>query len=72
MVTKIKIKLCLTKKNTSKNNYKQNDKMRLVALMLIGLIIILNLSLSIKAYKNPNTVFGRNVIVHLFEWKWNE
>nr|AGE83100.1 AMY [Phlebotomus papatasi] len=39
--------------------------------ILIALAVIVT-SLSVRAQFNPHFIDNRNVIVHLFEWKWND
>lgn len=39
---------------------------------LIVLLLNLYASAVVTAYHDPHWTAGRNVIVHLFEWKWND
>lgn len=39
---------------------------------LAGAILILYAAASVTAYHDPHWFRGRSVIVHLFEWKWND
>jgi alpha-amylase len=39
---------------------------------LLHLIYLLFCVANIHAQNNPNTLSGRNVIVHLFEWSFND
>jgi alpha-amylase len=41
-------------------------------MILLHLIYLLFSVANIHAQKNPNTVQGRSVIVHLFEWKFSD
>jgi len=39
---------------------------------LINAMILMQIFLYASAYKDPLTVPGRTVMIHLFEWKWND
>ena len=43
-------------------------------MLKINLFLILSLAaiLITEATKDPNTIEGRSVFVHLFEWKWKD
>lgn len=40
--------------------------------LLVTLFVIVALSLSSCAHKDPLVTPGRTVMIHLFEWKWTE
>jgi len=40
--------------------------------LILGLIAVLALSLGSNAHKDPLTLPGRTVMIHLFEWKWTD
>lgn len=44
--------------------------LKLLAALFLNIVLVLG-QLS-SAYKDPNVALGRSVMVHLFEWKWND
>ena len=39
---------------------------------MLRIFILVSLALASFAQKDPNTAFGRSVMIHLFEWKWTD